>query len=155
MDNIKKYMPLIFIIVIPFIMIYFLFDSYSIRFLTTLGEKVQEALHRKIDGVESELEWQRIFKYVFIFGIGYKITSSRMKKREIKMIISKKEETDVFLFLWSLFRVIVVWGSLVGFSYWSDINTSSYLESSNVIMVSVLIGIGFKLYNFYEAVKKD
>lgn len=145
----KFWFPL-FAVVIPILAIYFSLDSYAEIARLTLIERLQSMGHKKIDGVASNIDWSQLSFWVLMIFLAYKFIYKGWITNYKERLSAKEKRGSVVLLVLDIIKTIIIWYSLYQLAGWLNINTKSYWESTNVIVVSVVISEILRIINVYK-----
>lgn len=145
------------VVVIPVIILYVNTDKYLLTASQTSVNYLNVFIDNLQSGVESTRDYKRLIWIAGLFMGLYKFMSKRIFDRKLGLSLDQRK-SDWIITIWQLFINVTVWMIVYQSASFFGINTDKLLESFNIVMVLVGIGVSAKILHTYihwqEQIKK-
>lgn len=138
----------LFVFIIPLIIIYANVDKYLITATESSIFYLQEYLDRLLNNIKSSIEFKSLFIKAIIGVVAIKIVNKFIFDRKLGLTL-KERKGDWIITSWTVIFNGAIWTILYNSATFFKINTSAWMESFNVIMVLVIVGLTCKIINTY------
>ena len=138
----------LFVFLIPIIIIYANVDKYLIVATTSTIEFLQSYLNKLLNNIDSSIEFKTLFIRGVLLVVLIKIINKFIFDRKLGLSL-KERKGDWIITTWTVLFNGTIWTVLYNAASFFKINTDAWLESFNVIMVLVMIGLTFKIISTY------
>ena len=147
MKALTKLLWFLGVVIVPLGLIYFKSSDWTVISTDTLIGYLNNYRLRLGEDASSNIEFQSMFLKGLIIVVGL-ISTKRLFINERRSGMKFNEKSgDFYLTSWSIIKTLVIYTVLYFVATYLKINSDRLLESFTVILVSVPLGIIFKLWN--------
>lgn len=145
----KKLLSLIYylgVVFIPLIILWAYTDQYIETATITSIDTLNQFLDRIQSGMDSPArDYKRLLFLGTIIAVAYKVFNKMIFDRKLGLTLDKRKG-DWIITIWQLSINLIAWVVVYKMATFFKINTDAILESSNIIMYCVIIGVVAKIY---------
>lgn len=147
MKSVSKLLWFLGVVIVPLGIIYFKSSEWTITSTDTLIAYLNNYRLRLGEVASSNIEFKSMFLKGLIIVVGLMATKRLFVNERRSGMKFNEKNGDYLLTSWSIIKTVSVYTTLYFVATYLKINSDRVLESFTIILVSVPLGIIFKLWN--------